>query len=155
MVPRDLRTGAGIVDPEGPDREVVTATLLYFMELAARCAAAYTRAAGRTVVRERDILRGLKLQALPSTGFVQREDLRENVLAYVARLREGSDSDDDDDADAGGGEAEAGGDAALVARMDAAPAAFERWEPARGTVGFHVKRAIRKAEAHLLANGPS
>lgn len=154
MVPRELRTGAGVVDPEGPDREVVTATLLYFMELAARCAAAYTRAAGRTVVRERDILRGLKLQALPSTGFVQREDLRENVLAYVARLREGSDSDDDD-ADAGAGEAEAGGDAALVARMDAAPADFERWEPARGTVGYHVKRAIRKAEAHLQANEPS
>lgn len=139
-----LRTGFGLVDgDEAPDREVVTATLLYFMELAARCAAAYTRAKGRSVVREVDILRGLKLQALPSTGFLGREDLRRNVVEYVARLRGAPDDD-------GGGDAPETlpGDDRLVARMEGAEAAFEAWDPPPNSLGWHVRAAIRSAERH-------
>ena len=173
-----MRSGFDLVASQptltSSERQAVLSVLLVFFEKALRDAAQYVAAAGRRAVQGKDIVRALKLQALPESGFWDTPDLEARVSAYAVDLAatEGeTDSDCDCDSDVASSEgasdpdcrsagsdgsdeawteaiAEGEGDIqTLCARMNAVEAAFEAWEPSTGIPAI-VKEAITKtAEA--------
>ena len=151
------------------DQAAALAILSVFCDNAVRDAGTYVALAGRRVVQARDMVRALKLQALPSSGFWSTPDLAATTSRRFGEFRqelaapgigeEGSSSEEgddpgdnsdpgDDNSDLGDSDEEpwcAAPDASdpLAARMNRADADFASWVPQND-----LEALVREAGRH-------
>ena len=172
MDPRDLtfplRTGGGGAAIDWNNVQTLMALMMVFTTKACEDAQAYAAAAGRGAVTAKDLILGLKYNAVPSTGFYATESLEDKVRAWresalvgdmvtVAQGGRVEDDDDDDEASCDDDDVEeeawtrAPDTDAFGARVHAAEAEYDGWEP-ENFEGRIVKRAIERAI--LLADAP-
>ena len=155
-----MRSGVGAPGGDDPsrtldDQAAALAILSVFCENAVRDAGTYVALAGRRVVQAEDMVRALKLQALPASGFWSTPDLAATTVRRFGEFRQdlaapggesGGESGGDESGEESGGEEsggeESGGDesdeawcaapdgtAPLAARMNRADADFAAWVP--------------------------
>lgn len=162
MDPRDiafpLRTGGGGAAVDWNNVQTMMALMMVFTTKACEDAQAYAAAAGRRTVTAKDLILGLKYNAVPSTGFYATESLEDKVRAWresalvgdMVTVAQGGRVEDDDEEDSDYDEEEeeewsqGPADHAFVAKVHAAEAEYDGWEP-EGFEGRIVKRAIERA----------
>ena len=162
MDPRDiafpLRTGGGGAAVDWNNVQTMMALMMVFTTKACEDAQAYASAAGRRTVTSKDLILGLKYNAVPSTGFYATDSLENKVrtwresalvgdmvtVAQGGRVEddeeEYSDIDEEEEEEWSRGPA----DNAFVAKVHAAEVEYDEWAP-DGFEGRIVKRAIERA----------
>jgi hypothetical protein len=160
MDPRDiafpLRTGGGGGAVDWNSVQTMMALMMVFTTKACEDAQAYASAAGRRTVTAHDLILGLKYNAVPSTGFYGTESLGDKVRAWrdsalvgdMVTVAQGGRVEDEEESDFDEEEEEewspGPAEHAFVARVHAAEAEYDGWEP-EGFEGRIVKRAIERA----------
>lgn len=128
-----MRTGlVGEVSTLSPtDKQTIAAVLCVFCENAMLDAGRAVTLHGRLEVTAEDLIAALKLQAVPSSGFMQRGDLHLRTRRHFEALGEddGTDAEDGTDGTDGLDTDDGIPDGELLDRLAAAEVEFDNWNP--------------------------